>query len=724
MTVHRKASIKSIEHQSMSDLPLVSVVIGSYNRKELLILCIEAIRAELKNIAHEIIVIDGGSSDGSIEWLSCQKDIILILQHNRGKWKDKEIKRKPWSYFMNLGFKSAQGKFICMLSDDSLIIPNCIRNGLSLAEESIASGSRVGAVAFYFRDYPIRKKYAVAINLGNLYVNHGLFLRQAVVDCGFCDESYHFYFADTDLALKIKQCGYQIIRSPGSFVEHYFEATPDLRLSNNNSRKEEDRLRLIEKWAGVAYPYKDKANYLKIVGYWEEHPKGFVDSNNTIKYLIKACDAEKSSQFEINKDRDLIFDETQTISPRLVHPCLNTIDSSKAQAINQIFDVISREDMIQVLYADLFWTLDKSSEEVTFACKNWMSRLYRIGFEQIKGNSFNTLFVRSLKRSDYKELFWDIINAFGENDKRVLEGDNLKGSASFRNYIDIFSESKNVVHGSFNRVSATAKKYLVVKLVYYIAVVMELREAEFRNIVFFADMQPLEHMLSLYFGRIGIKTVTLQHGLYVDYGKLETVNKINYLHHPSQHFLSWGDNTSSLIKKYHPTAATSICGKPRIHGLRAKSQNLSSHIIVVILDQKPFYDQNIEMCSVVSNVAQAKGFVVKARLHPSLDRATFFEKFNNFESTHEFDDASLVVGHTSSLLYEAMTIGYNVARFASEVPALALAKNLEFKDKTELLRIIEEPSLPVCPASEFIAFTGEESKERYRAFYEANLANK
>lgn len=267
----------------------ISMVIGSYNRLEMLKLCIAAVRKELEGFYSEIIVVDGGSTDGTLQWLLEQKDILTIVQHNRGEWLGKMLERRSWGYFMNLGFKAAQGKYICMLSDDSLIVPGAIRNGLQLAEERLAEGEKIGGVAFYFRDYPLRKRYAVAVNVGSLYVNHGLYLNQAMREAGYVSEDeFHFYFADTDLALKIRQHGYQIIASPRSFVEHYFDATPEIRASNNDVRKEKDRLWLIDKWAGVTYPSEDKGKFIKVVGYWDYLEGGFEDPDNTIEQLIEA----------------------------------------------------------------------------------------------------------------------------------------------------------------------------------------------------------------------------------------------------------------------------------------------------------------------------------------------------------------------------------------------------------------------------------------------------
>src|SRR5688572_30363291 len=94
-----------------ADRPLVSIVIGSYNRRRFLERAIESIRANGARSTHEQIVVDGGSTDGSLDWLVRQKDVITIVQHNRGDFRGEPVRRRSWGYFMNLGFKAAQGRY-------------------------------------------------------------------------------------------------------------------------------------------------------------------------------------------------------------------------------------------------------------------------------------------------------------------------------------------------------------------------------------------------------------------------------------------------------------------------------------------------------------------------------------------------------------------------------------------------------------------------------------
>jgi GT2 family glycosyltransferase len=246
----------------------VSIVLACYNRLEFLKLTIDSIRAEitsLGNVPTEIIVIDGSSTDGTLEWLVQQKDVITIVQHNRGEWLGKQIERRSWGYFMNLGFKAAQGKYICMLSDDCLIVPGALQNGYQLFEQKLQAGEKIGAAAFYWRNWPEQEKYWVGLTLGEkMFVNHGMYLRSALQEVNFVDEdTYQFYHADGDLCLKLWQAGYQIIDVPTAFIEHYSHANTEVRASNLE-KQQQDWKTYQARWSGIFENKDERKDWIEL----------------------------------------------------------------------------------------------------------------------------------------------------------------------------------------------------------------------------------------------------------------------------------------------------------------------------------------------------------------------------------------------------------------------------------------------------------------------------
>ena len=239
---------------SVMEPPVLSFVLGTYNRNGFLQKAIASIRENHIRVPYELIVVDGGSTDGSLSWLVQQKDVITIIQHNRGEFRGRPVSRRSWGYFMNLGFKIAQGRYVLMLSDDCLLLPNAVNQGLDRFNQLTVEGRRIGGVAFYYRDWPDEQAYYVQLTLGgNLMVNHGLFLRSALEAVGWVDEErYRFYKADGDLCLKIWQAGYEIVDCPNAYVEHYAHANPEVRASNKAVMRQ-DRQAYLKRWTGIYY---------------------------------------------------------------------------------------------------------------------------------------------------------------------------------------------------------------------------------------------------------------------------------------------------------------------------------------------------------------------------------------------------------------------------------------------------------------------------------------
>ena len=85
----------------------------------------DVLENELKNISREIIVVDNGSDDGTVDYLmfkDCQK---ILNQENMGI-----------SIGKNQGIRSSNGEYILLLDGDVVPVPNSIRLLINFLDEN------------------------------------------------------------------------------------------------------------------------------------------------------------------------------------------------------------------------------------------------------------------------------------------------------------------------------------------------------------------------------------------------------------------------------------------------------------------------------------------------------------------------------------------------------------------------------------------------------------
>lgn len=202
----------------------ISVVLGSKNRKNLLKATINSIRENGFIGKMEIIVVDGGSKDGTCDWLAKQKDIFTIIQPNY-KIIDQDgisILAHSWGEFMNIGFKYASAPWIVMVSDDLILAKGALQQGYEELIRRTDNGEKIGGGAFYFREYPRGTYYRVILLPQNyININHGFYNKEALIDVNYIEENeYNFYSADGDLNMKLNGKGWETIALEQSFADH------------------------------------------------------------------------------------------------------------------------------------------------------------------------------------------------------------------------------------------------------------------------------------------------------------------------------------------------------------------------------------------------------------------------------------------------------------------------------------------------------------------------
>ena len=102
----------------------ISIIVPSWNRKQYLSQCLEAIFSNITKYAYEVIVVDHGSTDGAIEWLNIYKDKHPNLIVNIFRNPSANAKR-------NRGVKLATRDIIGFLDDDTIPDPYWIETCLN-----------------------------------------------------------------------------------------------------------------------------------------------------------------------------------------------------------------------------------------------------------------------------------------------------------------------------------------------------------------------------------------------------------------------------------------------------------------------------------------------------------------------------------------------------------------------------------------------------------------
>lgn len=108
---------------------LLSIIIVSYNCKELLSKTIESIYTN-STIDYETIVVENGTDGGALSAsLISSKIIVIVNKYNSG-----------FAAANNEGFKKSTGKYILLLNPDTIILPNTILPLLAYMEENKKCG--------------------------------------------------------------------------------------------------------------------------------------------------------------------------------------------------------------------------------------------------------------------------------------------------------------------------------------------------------------------------------------------------------------------------------------------------------------------------------------------------------------------------------------------------------------------------------------------------------
>lgn len=192
--------------------PRLAVVLGTYNRLDMLQRCLKSIR--LSSPSDTVVhVTDAGSTDGTVEFLKAAAGPRLV-PHLVGK-------KLGQAKSLNDVFAQLDSEYVAWLSDDNIMLAD----GLSLGCRILDHEADIGIVALKVKDVMgpfVDAPYIGGVSTaGILNVNQGMLRREVLMGVGGFSEEFMDYGIDPDLTAKVLFAGHGIAYTKPVVIHHY-----------------------------------------------------------------------------------------------------------------------------------------------------------------------------------------------------------------------------------------------------------------------------------------------------------------------------------------------------------------------------------------------------------------------------------------------------------------------------------------------------------------------
>ena len=221
-------------------VPKVSIIMLTYNGLKMNKICVNSILTNTAYQNYELIIVDNMSTDGTRDYLTeldekGNPNIKIILNNDN----------KGFAGGNNVGIRAADGDYIILLNNDTLVTRGWITNLIKHMENNSNIGmtgsvtNSIGNEAeipvkynsfesmLLFADKFTRKNMGKTFDNPNVLAMFCVAIRRKVIDeCGLLDEDYtRGMFEDDDYADRVKKAGYKLLIADDSFIHHFGSAT-------------------------------------------------------------------------------------------------------------------------------------------------------------------------------------------------------------------------------------------------------------------------------------------------------------------------------------------------------------------------------------------------------------------------------------------------------------------------------------------------------------------
>ena len=260
----------------------LSIIIPSYNTRKLLVGCLESLyycTSTLLQNRTEIIVVDNGSTDGTVANVKSTTQILKLIENKQNLGFAKAI---------NQGLKEAKGEYLLLLNSDTVVLNSAIEKMVEYLKNHKEAGV-VGCqlikadgsiqpsggylpnllnLAFwmlFLDDLPLVRKifpayhveeksfYTKKRKLG--WVTGAFFLtrRDVLEKVGTFDEEMFMYVEEIDWCQRVQKAGFSVVFNPSAGVIHYQGASA-----------KKGKAGILEEYQGLEYYFKKHKPYYQL----------------------------------------------------------------------------------------------------------------------------------------------------------------------------------------------------------------------------------------------------------------------------------------------------------------------------------------------------------------------------------------------------------------------------------------------------------------------------
>lgn len=101
----------------MNATPELSIVVLSWNTRDLTLACLRALQRDTSRQSREIIVVDNGSSDGSADAIAADFPGVILIRN---------VENRLYAAGNNQGAERATGRYLCLLNSDTEVVPGAL----------------------------------------------------------------------------------------------------------------------------------------------------------------------------------------------------------------------------------------------------------------------------------------------------------------------------------------------------------------------------------------------------------------------------------------------------------------------------------------------------------------------------------------------------------------------------------------------------------------------